>query len=153
MVSGNRNADRPNVAIGILEHDVAPSVGKIRGGLKDFCTSCLRASMRSVGIDAEDTQFRASSARAWGFQSFERRMVVVGMIGMKHEVDALQVERCEIVVTVADGSEEHVAVEGKRLLNVPYEQVYGEFRERSAVRVGRHPRIAGSGFSHEDLSF
>src|SRR5215467_1763110 len=90
-LSKSWEANGPNVAIGVFEHNVSPSVREIRGCLQNLCPGGLRPAFRSVGVDAHDAQLRPGSTRTRSLQAFEARMVIIRVVGMKHEVDALQI--------------------------------------------------------------
>src|SRR5215471_13945993 len=78
-------------------------------------------------------------------------MVVVGMVGVQHELRSLQFECGEILIGVMDRCTQHLAVEGKRSPYIANQQVHGEPWQRAAVIVGRHP--TGSGALHGHGSF
>ena len=109
----HRHAHRPDIAVRIFEDHVTPSVWKILWWLEDFHSRCLRSLARGIRIDSHDPQFRSGSARAADFQAFEKRVLVVSVVRMQHEIHALQIQRCEILIRVAHGGAEHVFVKGK----------------------------------------
>ena len=69
----NRHSHRPDVAIRVLEHHVAPSVPKIHCGLNDFRSSSLCPFFNDIRIDPHHSQFRAGSTRTANFQPFEQK--------------------------------------------------------------------------------
>src|SRR5437868_4566594 len=106
-----READRPNVAVGIGESDVAPTVRVVGGRLDDGGLSALGASVNGIGVNAEDAEFRAGPAKSGSLEPSVKGVMIVGVIGVQHEIEAEQIQCCEIRIGVAHGSAEYIAVE------------------------------------------
>src|SRR5262245_3340733 len=59
----NWNSHGPDVAVWILEHDVAPAMRKIFAGLEHCDIRRSRAAFRFIGIDAHNPQLDSGSAQ------------------------------------------------------------------------------------------
>ena len=123
-----RGADSPDVAVGISDGDVAPTVRVVGGWLEDGGLSGSGASVNGIGINAEDAEFSARPPKAGSLESSIKCVVVVGVIGVQHEIEAEQMQSCKIRIGVAHGSAENIAVERERLRDIAHQQVDREFR-------------------------
>ena len=108
-LSSDGDANGPNVAVRIFKDDVTPAVREIGCGLNDFCSGRFGARLQFVGIEAHDADLRASAARTRNFQARKERMMVVGVIGMEHEVGARKIQGDKIRIGVPNLGEENVA--------------------------------------------
>src|SRR5215467_11647702 len=89
LTAADRNAHRPDVAVGILQHDVAPTVREIARRRQHQGAGRTRSRLRYIRIDAHGAQLDTRAPQPRGPEPRGIRMVVVGMVGVQHELRTL----------------------------------------------------------------
>ena len=84
---------------------------KIHRGLNNFRSGCLCSFLGRVRINSHHAQLRSGSARSDHFQPLKQRMMVIGMVGVQHEVHSLQTQRREIRVRILHLRRKHIFIE------------------------------------------
>src|SRR5437867_4142650 len=99
------------------------------------------ARLDGVGIDAEEPQLSAQPAPLSADEPRMPRMLVVGVIGVQHQLGAAHLDGGEVRVDVVDDAAEHIPVEGHGARHLPHDEVGHEGRQHPPVTVRRDPRL------------
>src|SRR5260370_1298123 len=142
LLSGRPDAHRPHVAVGILDHHLAPAVAVRGRGLDDRGADPPGGALDDVWIDPEQPELGAEAPALAARQRRVPGMLVVGVVGVEHELDAVHREGREIRVRIVNPRREHLPVKLDGPRDLAHEQVHRQHGEPAPKTVGGHPRIA-----------
>ena len=94
-----------------------------------------------VRIHAEEPELRAEPAPLSSAESRIPRVLVVGVVGVEHQLGPADLDRGEVGIRVVDRRLEHVPVECHRTRHVPHDQVGHERRQHAPVAVPGDPGV------------
>jgi len=80
-------------------------------GLDDGRASAPRARLNGIGVHAEESQLGAEPSPLVGDEALMPRVLVVGVIGVKHQLHPADLDGGEIGIRIVDRSAKHIAVE------------------------------------------
>ena len=141
MLRGQRRPDRERIAVGILEHAVAPAVRPVARRDEDRVAGLACQTLGGLRFDAEDAYLRAEPALPEPLESLRPGHALVGVVGVQLETDSMTLERREIAVRVECRETQHPCVKRQATRDVANDEIDAESTKRAPVVRRGHPGL------------